>query len=112
MKLQRKKRISKTEPIEATHRIPLTFRMNTEWYYIAVHENGYGVHTDVAKAILLAQESVPMESKPKQLLIYRHHEAIAPTGFGEWANGAKPALVGCTNTHQGWISRKQLTCIT
>ena len=89
-------------------RIPRTFRMNHTWHYIAIHENGYGVHTDIAKAILLAQESVPMKAKPKQLLIYRHHEDIAPTGFVEWANGAKPTLVGCTNTHQGWITRKQL----
>jgi hypothetical protein len=103
-----KKRLTLTaEPVEATVRTPLTTHWNVEppWY-IAVHHNGYGAHRDPAQAILLAQESVPMKAKRSQLLIYRHYEEVEPTGFGTWPDGVQPALVGLTNTHQGWIRRQ------
>ena len=78
-----------------------------EQWFIAIHKDGFGVDTDPAKAVLMAQESVAMDAKPSQLLLYRHTEETAPTGFVEWPNGVKPKLVGLTNTHQGWIRRQR-----
>lgn len=86
--------------------LPLITHWTQERWYIAIHENGYGVHNDVAKAILLAQESVALRAKPKQLVIFEADTQIEPTGYITWPNGVQPRLVGLTNTHQGWMRRK------
>lgn len=117
-RLAKKKSFTPSEPEPTARTNALTYRHYEERWYIAIHAGGYGVDTDIARAILSAQESVPAKAKCSQLLIYRHHEEIHPIGFVEWpdqmptrANGklsqpAPPKLVGCTNTHQGWIRRK------
>ena len=72
----------------------MIFRANRPtYYYIAVSEYGFGVHTVPAVAIRLAQaevpgvvkQSPPGQVKPGQLLIYRTlDENIVPTG---WSDG-------------------------
>lgn len=79
--------------------------LSEERWYIAVHANGYGVARDLCAAISVAQESVEMKAKPSQLCLYVSTAEIEPTGFVKWPNGAKPRLVGCTNTHQGWVPK-------
>jgi len=76
-----------------------------ERWFIAVHKGGFGVDTNLAKAIRAAQESVAIDAKPSQLALYVADEQVEPTGFVTWANGVKPRLVGLTNTHQGWARR-------
>lgn len=104
----KKKRIKITAQPEADRpvSVPLTIRSTlADRWFIAVHENGYGVDTDLATAIRAAQESVAADSKPAQMALYVASEEITPTGFVTWANGVKPRLVGLTNTHQGWEAR-------
>jgi hypothetical protein len=84
--------------------------LNVHWtkierWFIAVHKDGFGVDTDPATAILLAQESVPYEAKPSQLALYESPTEMEPTGFVKWPNSEQPRLIGLTNTHQGWIKR-------
>lgn len=101
----KKKRIKITaEPeTDRVQRVPLTFRTTqVERWFVAVHENGYGAASDLAKAIRAAQESVELDAKPTQLALYVADEEFKPTGFVTWANGVKPRLVGLTTTHQGW----------
>jgi hypothetical protein len=76
-----------------------------ETWYIAVHKNGFGIDTDIVRAIRIAQESVMLDDKPSQLAIYRASDPIEPKGFIHWPNGEQPRLVGLTNTHQGWRKR-------
>jgi hypothetical protein len=105
------KRLAKKKPLVITSEAPtrssapplVTYWTRPERWYIAVHENGFGAATDLAKAILVAQESVAFESKPSQLAIYVSDIKIEPTGFVTWSNGVQPRLIGLTNTHQGWL---------
>jgi hypothetical protein len=53
-----------SKPSAATVSDLLTAHMWDETWYIAIHRHGFGVDTDPAKAILLAQESVPLKAKP------------------------------------------------
>jgi hypothetical protein len=111
-KLARKKRLTGLEIAPeiiadrpTSTRVPLTIRQHLVRWFIAVHANGYGVDTDLATAIRAAQETVAADAKPSQMALYVSDREVEPTGFVTWANGAKPRLVGLTNTHQGWEAR-------
>ena len=77
--------------------------MRDEAWYIVVNKYGYGIDRDLETAILSAQDNVPLKDKPSQQCIYVSPNPDKPTGFCEWENGAKPRLVGLTNTHQVWV---------
>jgi hypothetical protein len=85
--------------------------------YIAISKYGYGISKCPAKAIRRAQEHVPLDDKPSQLLLYAAavvwddeisdlHPKAFRDGAPVWGNDSKPKLVGLTNTHQGWRRRQ------
>jgi hypothetical protein len=110
-RLARKKPLRQAEQLELAPRSdePRTRQqlivpwMRDESWYIVVNKYGYGMDKDIEKAILSAQDNVPLKDKPSQQCIYVSPEPIKPTGVDQWENGAKPRLVGLTNTHQVWI---------
>jgi hypothetical protein len=82
--------------------------------YVAVSEWGYGIDRCASEAIIKAQEHVPTNAKPSQLLIYTkqcvwedEEDELVPNGFPpRWGNG-EVRLVGLTTTHQVWLRRKK-----
>ena len=74
---------------------PLTVRWKQpSTWYIAVHRKGFGLSTDIAKAIRMAQESVLAKDAPSQLAIYASPEPMEPTGFVTWPNRHAPPAGG------------------
>jgi len=82
-------------------------------YYIAVSQHGFGVHQIPAVAIRLAQDEVPANAKPSQLLIYESMEQVMPVDWKDepiWPNKrqSKPRLVGLTSTHRLFVQSLRL----
>jgi hypothetical protein len=79
--------------------------------YVAVCKWGFGTDEEPAMAIARCQLQIPDAAcnlDRAQLLLYKARRGTEPTGFGEWANGDKPRLVGLTNCAQMFERRPKI----